>query len=90
MKIHKHFAALALAGALVALPAAAQGHSSRVTKSNGTLTNPAGSHTFGKATTRINTEGNKNLTTTHMSKSRTTHTLTHTKTMKMKMKRSRS
>ena len=87
MKIHKHFAALALAGALVALPAAAQGHSSKVTKSNGTLTNPAGSHTIGNATTRTNTEGNKTLTTTRMSHARTTHTMTHT--MKMKSTHSR-
>jgi multisubunit Na+/H+ antiporter MnhG subunit len=82
MKIHKHFAAVALAGALIALPAAAQGHSSKVTRSGGVLTNPAGSHTLGRATTRTNTEGNKTMTTMKMSRARTTHTITHTKTMR--------
>ena len=80
--MNKRFAALALAGALVALPAAAQGHSGKVTRSNGTLTNPAGSHTYGNVMTRTNTEGNKILTTTRMSRARATHTLTHTKKMK--------
>ncbi len=102
MKMHKNFAAVALVGALVALPAAAQGRgkghsmsgtgmsgmsgmtgmSTQVTKSNGVLTNRAGSHTIGRSLTRTNTEGKKTLTITKTAHGRATHTLTHTKTMK--------
>jgi hypothetical protein len=109
MKIYRNFAALALAGALVALPAAAQGKgrghstsgmgmsgmsgmtgmSTQVTKSNGVLTNPAGSHTIGRSLTRTNTEGNKTLTITKTAHGRATHTLTHTKKMKSKRMKSR-
>ena len=105
MKMHKNFAAMALVGALVALPAAAQGRgrghsmsgtgkpgmsgmsgmtgmSTQVTKSNGVLTNRAGSHTIGRSLTRTNTEGHKTLSITKTAHGRATHTLTHTKKMK--------
>ena len=108
MKMHKNFAAVALVGALVALPAAAQGRgrghampgmsgmsgmsgmtgmSTQVTKSNGVLTNRAGSHTVGRSLMRTNTEGNKTLTITKTAHGRTRHTLTHMKRMKRHRRR---